>query len=186
MHQNVLNPASFWLFDAGEQWLYGCWFYRPDETFHVATRKFLEKEVFKSDYYNKVPVSKILGKCMVLFVKVNRTKLSGPSSALAKVPVHCPCLHTGHYVWTQQHNLQKFTANDPLEFPLKLSLCHTWNFAHNLLDFFFSRDHPQNCWGWFCSITKELNQIHMYVCMNQSKEIKILRRSCIVVVYWWH
>ncbi|KAG7244659.1 hypothetical protein INR49_029678 [Caranx melampygus] len=35
------------------KWLYGCWFYRPSETFHLATRKFLEKEVFKSDYYNK-------------------------------------------------------------------------------------------------------------------------------------
>lgn len=54
----------------GEKWLYGCWFYRPNETFHLATRKFLEKEVFKSDYYNKAPVSKILGKCVVMFVKV--------------------------------------------------------------------------------------------------------------------
>ncbi len=25
------------------QWLEGCWFYRPEETFHVATRKFYEK-----------------------------------------------------------------------------------------------------------------------------------------------
>lgn len=54
----------------GEKWLYGCWFYRPNETFHLATRKFLEKEVFKSDYYNKAPISKILGKCVVMFVKV--------------------------------------------------------------------------------------------------------------------
>lgn len=53
--------------------MYGCWFYRPGETFHLATRKFLEKEVFKSDYYNKVPLSKILGKCVVLFVKVGGT-----------------------------------------------------------------------------------------------------------------
>ncbi|XP_041743790.2 polybromo 1, like isoform X5 [Coregonus clupeaformis] len=53
----------------GEKWLYGCWFYRPSETFHLATRKFLKQEVFKSDYFNKVPVSKILGKCMVMFVK---------------------------------------------------------------------------------------------------------------------
>uniref|UniRef100_A0AAQ4NYX8 Protein polybromo-1 n=1 Tax=Gasterosteus aculeatus aculeatus TaxID=481459 RepID=A0AAQ4NYX8_GASAC len=52
-----------------EKWLYGCWFYRPNETFHLATRKFLEKEVFKSDYYNKAPISKILGKCVVMFVK---------------------------------------------------------------------------------------------------------------------
>lgn len=54
----------------GMMWLYGCWFYRPSETFHVATRKFLEKEVFKSDYYNRVPISKVLGKCVVVFVKV--------------------------------------------------------------------------------------------------------------------
>ena len=54
----------------GEKWLYGCWFYRPSETFHLATRKFLEKEVFKSDYYNKVSISKVLGKCVVMFVKV--------------------------------------------------------------------------------------------------------------------
>ena len=55
---------------SGEQWMYGCWFYRPNETFHLATRKFLEKEVFKSDFYNKAPVNKILGKCVVMFVKV--------------------------------------------------------------------------------------------------------------------
>ncbi len=36
------------LLTAGELWMYGCWFYRPGETFHLATRKFLEKEVFKS------------------------------------------------------------------------------------------------------------------------------------------
>lgn len=58
------------LIHTGEKWLYGCWFYRPNETFHLATRKFLEKEVFKSDYYNKAPVSKIMGKCVVMFVKV--------------------------------------------------------------------------------------------------------------------
>lgn len=66
---SLLIFVSFFFFK-GEKWLYGCWFYRPNETFHLATRKFLEKEVFKSDYYNKVPVSKILGKCVVMFVKV--------------------------------------------------------------------------------------------------------------------
>lgn len=58
----------------GEKWLYGCWFYRPSETFHLATRKFLEKEVFKSDYYNKVSISKVLGKCVVMFVKVRQLR----------------------------------------------------------------------------------------------------------------
>lgn len=29
--------------DDGETWIYGCWFVRPNETFHLATRKFLQK-----------------------------------------------------------------------------------------------------------------------------------------------
>ncbi|KAM6981128.1 polybromo 1, like [Aplochiton taeniatus] len=66
---HIVCIERLWQDEAGEKWLYGCWFYRPRETFHLATRKFLEKEVFKSDYFNKVPVSKILGKCMVMFVK---------------------------------------------------------------------------------------------------------------------
>lgn len=62
----------------GEKWLYGCWFYRPSETFHLATRKFLEKEVFKSDYSNKVSISKVLGKCVVIFVKVSPSGTGEP------------------------------------------------------------------------------------------------------------
>ncbi|XP_078668227.1 protein polybromo-1-like isoform X1 [Branchiostoma floridae x Branchiostoma belcheri] len=55
--------------DQGDQWLHGCWFYRPKETFHLATRKFLEKEVFKSDYYNIARVANITGRCFVMSVK---------------------------------------------------------------------------------------------------------------------
>uniref|UniRef100_A0A4W3IBU1 Protein polybromo-1 n=1 Tax=Callorhinchus milii TaxID=7868 RepID=A0A4W3IBU1_CALMI len=66
---HIVCIERLWQDDTGEKWLYGCWFYRPNETFHLATRKFLEKEVFKSDYYSKVLVSKILGKCVVMFVK---------------------------------------------------------------------------------------------------------------------
>nr|XP_023661253.1 protein polybromo-1-like isoform X6 [Paramormyrops kingsleyae] len=69
LQPHIVCIERLWQDDAGEKWLYGCWFYRPNETFHLATRKFLEKEVFKSDYFNKVPVSKILGKCVVMFVK---------------------------------------------------------------------------------------------------------------------
>uniref|UniRef100_A0A8C1ABE8 Protein polybromo-1 n=1 Tax=Cyprinus carpio carpio TaxID=630221 RepID=A0A8C1ABE8_CYPCA len=69
LQPHIVCIERLWQDDAGENWLYGCWFYRPNETFHLATRKFLEKEVFKSDYYNKIPVSKILGKCVVMFVK---------------------------------------------------------------------------------------------------------------------
>nr|XP_029537665.1 protein polybromo-1-like isoform X2 [Oncorhynchus nerka] len=66
---HIVCIERLWEDEAGEKWLYGCWFYRPGETFHLATRKFLQQEVFKSDYFNKVLVSKILGKCMVMFVK---------------------------------------------------------------------------------------------------------------------
>ncbi|KAK2915136.1 protein polybromo-1-like isoform X2 [Channa argus] len=66
---HIVSIERLWEDEAGEKWLYGCWFYRPTETFHLATRKFLEKEVFKSDYYNKVSISKVLGKCVVMFVK---------------------------------------------------------------------------------------------------------------------
>ncbi|XP_035306729.1 protein polybromo-1 isoform X10 [Cricetulus griseus] len=69
LQPHIVCIERLWEDSAGEKWLYGCWFYRPNETFHLATRKFLEKEVFKSNYYNKVPVSKILGKCVVMFVK---------------------------------------------------------------------------------------------------------------------
>ncbi|XP_073448547.1 protein polybromo-1 isoform X15 [Aquarana catesbeiana] len=69
LQPHIVCIERLWEDNAGEKWLYGCWFYRPKETFHLATRKFLEKEVFKSDYYNKVPVNKILGKCVVMFVK---------------------------------------------------------------------------------------------------------------------
>ncbi|XP_068449464.1 polybromo 1, like isoform X5 [Clinocottus analis] len=66
---HIVCIERLWEDEAGGKWIHGCWFYRPSETFHLATRKFLEKEVFKSDYYNKVSISKVLGKCLVLFVK---------------------------------------------------------------------------------------------------------------------
>lgn len=80
----------------------GAWFLRPNETYHLPTRKFLHKvsiiynlywlcqnqenlrygvymwiiyfilyqqEVFKSDFSESVPLSKVLGKCYVMFVK---------------------------------------------------------------------------------------------------------------------
>jgi protein polybromo-1 len=52
-----------------EPQLKGCWFLRPNETYHLATRKFLQKEVFKSDFYDMVPLSKVLGKCFVMTVR---------------------------------------------------------------------------------------------------------------------
>uniref|UniRef100_A0A0L8HHU7 BAH domain-containing protein n=1 Tax=Octopus bimaculoides TaxID=37653 RepID=A0A0L8HHU7_OCTBM len=56
--------------NAGLPALHGNWFYRPNETFHLATRKFLEKEVFKSEFSTTISLSQLLGpKCYVMFVK---------------------------------------------------------------------------------------------------------------------
>ncbi|CDW59043.1 protein polybromo 1 [Trichuris trichiura] len=45
---------------------YGNWFYRPSETFHTATRKFLDHEVFITDFFDKIDTQRIMGKCYVI------------------------------------------------------------------------------------------------------------------------
>lgn len=69
MQPHITNVDRLWRDKNGDQWLYGCWFYRPNETFHLASRKFLQKEVFKSDNYNSTPVNQVLGKCYVMPVR---------------------------------------------------------------------------------------------------------------------
>ncbi|XP_071810078.1 protein polybromo-1-like isoform X3 [Asterias amurensis] len=67
---HIVCIEKLWKDPDGECWLHGNWFLRPNETFHLATRKFLEKEVFKSDYYNKVKITQhVAGKCHVMFVR---------------------------------------------------------------------------------------------------------------------
>ncbi|KAH9420477.1 Protein polybromo-1 [Dermatophagoides pteronyssinus] len=73
-HDKNLDPhivyiESFKKDNTGQALIYGCWFYRPPETFHLASRKFLEKEVFKSDNFTTTPISQVKGKCCVMFVK---------------------------------------------------------------------------------------------------------------------
>eukprot|EP00088_Acartia_fossae_P025373 TRINITY_DN2619_c0_g1_i1.p1 TRINITY_DN2619_c0_g1~~TRINITY_DN2619_c0_g1_i1.p1 ORF type:complete len:664 (-),score=228.07 TRINITY_DN2619_c0_g1_i1:898-2889(-) len=41
-------------------------FFRQRETFHVPTRTFFEKEVMQGDLHSSVPVTKVLGKCIVM------------------------------------------------------------------------------------------------------------------------
>ena len=53
----------------GEDVMYGNRFFRPVETFHVSTRKFLENEVFRSDVHDSIPLSKIVGRCMIMPVR---------------------------------------------------------------------------------------------------------------------
>ncbi|XP_076258471.1 protein polybromo isoform X4 [Rhynchophorus ferrugineus] len=54
---------------SGQQMLYGNHFLRPDETYHAQTRRFLEKEVFKSDRYCSVPLEEVKDRCCVVSVK---------------------------------------------------------------------------------------------------------------------
>ena len=43
--------------------------FRPIETFHVPTRKFLAREVFCTDVRDEIRFDSILGKCFVMTVK---------------------------------------------------------------------------------------------------------------------
>lgn len=69
METSVVLIERLWTNPEGQQMLYGNLFYRPSETYHVASRKFLDKELFKSDAHVAVPLSKVAGRCCVLSVK---------------------------------------------------------------------------------------------------------------------
>ncbi|XP_043236297.1 protein polybromo-1-like isoform X4 [Amphibalanus amphitrite] len=69
VEKHIVNIERLWTNNEGQQMMYGCWFFRPEETFHLHTRKFLEKEVFKSDQHIGCPLSQIVGKCAVMSVK---------------------------------------------------------------------------------------------------------------------
>ncbi|XP_035825265.1 protein polybromo-1 isoform X1 [Aplysia californica] len=66
---HIMVIESFSRDESGQVDIKGQWFYRPGETYHLATRKFLEKEVFRSDTRQSTPISEIVGRCCVMFVK---------------------------------------------------------------------------------------------------------------------
>ncbi len=53
----------------GEQTMYANQFFRPVETYHITSRKFLESEVFRTEVHLSVPLSKIVGRCCVVPVR---------------------------------------------------------------------------------------------------------------------
>ncbi|CAL7944798.1 unnamed protein product [Xylocopa violacea] len=69
MEYSVVLIERLWTNAEAQQMLYGNLFYRPSETYHVASRKFLDKELFKSDAHVAVPLAKVAGRCCVLSVK---------------------------------------------------------------------------------------------------------------------
>ncbi|XP_041350352.1 protein polybromo-1-like isoform X3 [Gigantopelta aegis] len=69
LQPHIMLIEKFITDSAGVQSMQGNWFYRPNETYHLATRKFLEKEVFKSESVTTIPLAQIIGRCHVMFVK---------------------------------------------------------------------------------------------------------------------
>ncbi|XP_018906134.2 protein polybromo-1 isoform X2 [Bemisia tabaci] len=69
MEHIILNIQRLWTNQEGQQMMFGCQYFRPNETYHVATRKFLEKEVFRSDQSIAIPLYQIRGRCAVLNIK---------------------------------------------------------------------------------------------------------------------
>ncbi|KAI9143118.1 hypothetical protein BKA69DRAFT_1037237 [Paraphysoderma sedebokerense] len=55
--------------DDGMPYLNGTYFYRPEQTFHPATKKFYVNEVFKSQSTTVQSLSKVMGKCYVMFLR---------------------------------------------------------------------------------------------------------------------
>ncbi|KAK4337204.1 hypothetical protein RND71_043303 [Anisodus tanguticus] len=69
LEPHIIHIQKIFKDENGEMNIFGSWFYRPNETFHLASKRFLEKEVFRSDNYSSMPLSQVLGKCCVVFVK---------------------------------------------------------------------------------------------------------------------
>lgn len=65
---HILLIERLWT-NNGQQMLYGNYYLRPAETFHVTTRKFLEREVFKSDTHIAVPLEEVKDRCCVMNIK---------------------------------------------------------------------------------------------------------------------
>lgn len=65
----ILSIDRILMQEDGTTCLRGCWFLRPNETFHSPGRKFIEREVFKSEIHESVSFDKVIGRCLVLHVQ---------------------------------------------------------------------------------------------------------------------
>jgi protein polybromo-1 len=52
-----------------EDYLHGLQFFRPNETYHTPTQKFLRQEVFLTQSVEHIPMNKIQGLCYVSYIK---------------------------------------------------------------------------------------------------------------------
>ncbi|XP_041985190.1 protein polybromo-1 isoform X2 [Aricia agestis] len=65
----VVQVERVWTNADGAHMVYVNVYYRPQETFHVRTRKFLQQEIFKTETHRNVPLDAIVGRCYVMNVK---------------------------------------------------------------------------------------------------------------------
>ena len=156
----------FFVTSSSFQWLDGCWFAHPHETFHQASRKFYKREIFKTDVIMSVRLVHTLGKCCVLMIKdfikyqpeefseedvyVCESRYLHKYKSIKKIKVSCSCVAnilmtpppTSHGVYLLASSL--YCYQDP---PPSHSLgCHQYLLAislyHNRLKWILS--HQQN------------------------------------------
>lgn len=65
----IIAVEKIWMDMKETKWIRGPWFYRPEQTVHKAGRKFMEKEVLRSDKNTPVNINQIKGLCYVMYVK---------------------------------------------------------------------------------------------------------------------
>lgn len=66
---SIAYIEKLWTTEDNMKMMHGAVFLRPHETYHVQTRKFLEKEVFKSSMSQTIPMERVLGKCYIMHIK---------------------------------------------------------------------------------------------------------------------
>ncbi|XP_048486476.1 protein polybromo-1 isoform X3 [Plutella xylostella] len=65
----IVQVERVWTNNEGVPMMYANVYFRPHETFHVRTRKFLPQEVFKTETHRTAPLDTVAGQCYVMNVK---------------------------------------------------------------------------------------------------------------------
>ncbi|XP_039760506.1 protein polybromo-1 isoform X1 [Pararge aegeria] len=66
---SIVQIERLWTNSDNVHMVYSNVYFRPHETFHVRTRKFLQQEVFKTEAHRTVPLDQVIGRCYVMNVK---------------------------------------------------------------------------------------------------------------------
>uniref|UniRef100_A0A1I8PEL3 Protein polybromo-1 n=1 Tax=Stomoxys calcitrans TaxID=35570 RepID=A0A1I8PEL3_STOCA len=66
---SIAYIERLWTNEDNIKMMLGSVFLSPHETYHVQTRKFFEKEVFKSNVSQNIPMERVMGKCYVMHIK---------------------------------------------------------------------------------------------------------------------